>query len=66
MKVPYRHFLHYNKSLNFEYKKGSANSWPSDDEYDLQDDDVDGSGDFFEGSGEDDEDLGSAFYPLEW
>ena len=38
----------------------------SNDEYDLQDDDVDGSGDFFEGSGEDDEDLGSAFYPLEW
>merc|ERR1719400_1327940 len=32
----------------------------------AKDDDVDGSGDFFEGSGEDDEDLGSAFYPLEW
>ena len=32
----------------------------------LQDDDVDGSGDFFEGSGEDDEELGSTFYPLEW
>ena len=38
----------------------------SNDEYYLQDDDVDGSGEFFEGSGEDDEELGSAFYPLEW
>ena len=35
-------------------------------EYDLQDDGLEGSSDFFEGSGEDDEELGSAFYAIEW
>ena len=40
--------------------------YDASDDMHLQDDDVDGSGDFFEGSGEDDKDIGSAFYPLEW
>ena len=42
------------------------NDYDDDDDDDQEEGGVEGSGEIFEGSAEDEEELGSASYPLEW